>query len=184
MSNMLRRDSHGFTIVELLIVIVVIATLAAISVVAYNGIQQRARDAQRVQDIQVLAKALELYYIDNGHYPACTGSTSINGSWCTTADSSWANMSPLLADYIAKVPRDPISKQTGTGQFPWNVADGYDYSYVATSGYCGITPSSQLPQMYIIVYKLEQSEKQNLIGICTTNQLQYAGSNHRVVKGT
>ena len=37
--SMIRTDKHGFTIVELLIVIVVIAILAAITVVAYNGIQ-------------------------------------------------------------------------------------------------------------------------------------------------
>ena len=37
----------GFTIVELLIVIVIIAILAAITIVAYNGLQQRARDSQR-----------------------------------------------------------------------------------------------------------------------------------------
>lgn len=184
MSDIYPRASRGFTIVELLIVIVVIAILAAISVVAYSGIQQRARDAQRQNDIQAITKALELYYIDKGYYPVCTGSTSINTSWCTTADASWANMSPLLASYMSKVPQDPISKQTSVGQFPWNLTDGYDYSYVATSGYCGITPSSQPAQMYLIVYKLEQGEKQDLIGNCSTNPLQYAGSNYRVVKGT
>lgn len=45
---------RGFTIVELLIVIVVIAILAAISIIAYNGIQSRARDAQRSNDIATI----------------------------------------------------------------------------------------------------------------------------------
>ena len=39
----MNREAHGFTIVELLIVIVVIAILAAISVAAYVNIQERAR---------------------------------------------------------------------------------------------------------------------------------------------
>ena len=59
----------GFTIVELLIVIVVIGILAAITIVAYNGIQQRARDAERKSDISAIQKTLELYYADNGSYP-------------------------------------------------------------------------------------------------------------------
>lgn len=53
----------GFTIVELLIVVVVIAILAAITIVAYNGIQQTARDSIRKNDIANVAKALHLYNV-------------------------------------------------------------------------------------------------------------------------
>lgn len=58
----------GFTIVELLIVIVIIAILAAITIVAYNGIQQRARDAQRKSDLAAIGKALQIHYVNNGDY--------------------------------------------------------------------------------------------------------------------
>ena len=50
--------TRGFTIVELLIVIVVIAILAAITVVAYNGIQQRANNARRDSDLTSYMKAM------------------------------------------------------------------------------------------------------------------------------
>ena len=50
----------GFTIVELLIVIVVIAILAAITVVAYNGIQERANSSKAKADLSQLAKAMNL----------------------------------------------------------------------------------------------------------------------------
>ena len=70
---------RGFTIVELLIVIVVIAILASISVVAYNGIQNRANDTAILNDMAAFKKKIELYKIDNnGLYP--DGSTSAGGT--------------------------------------------------------------------------------------------------------
>lgn len=53
-----RRNHTGFTPVELLIVIVVIAILATIAILAYNGIQERARDAQRMSDFAAIKQAL------------------------------------------------------------------------------------------------------------------------------
>jgi prepilin-type N-terminal cleavage/methylation domain-containing protein len=60
---------RGFTIVELLIVIVVIAILAAITIVAYNGIQTRASNASRVSEFNQWLKVYELYKVQNGTYP-------------------------------------------------------------------------------------------------------------------
>jgi len=62
---------RGFTIVELLIVIVVIAVLASIAVVAYNGIQSRANDSAIQNDLKNFGRLMEIYKIDNGgSYPA------------------------------------------------------------------------------------------------------------------
>ncbi len=69
----------GFTIVELLIVIVVIGILAAITIVAYNGVQQRAVTASLTSDLGNAVKPLKLFQVDNGSYP-----TTIN---CAIADS-------------------------------------------------------------------------------------------------
>ncbi|MBC7942894.1 type II secretion system protein [Candidatus Saccharibacteria bacterium] len=58
---MRQQNKHlGFTIVELLIVIVVIGILAAITIVAYNGIQDRARLSKMQSDVQNLSKAIQI----------------------------------------------------------------------------------------------------------------------------
>ncbi len=68
MSNNI-KSSQGFTIVELLIVIVVIAILAAISIVAFTGISQRANSSAMASQESQAKKKLEVYKVDNGAYP-------------------------------------------------------------------------------------------------------------------
>jgi general secretion pathway protein G len=67
---MQKQNLKGFTIVELLIVIVVIGILAAITIVAYNGVQDRARAAAVSTDLNGAAKQIALYQVDAGGYPA------------------------------------------------------------------------------------------------------------------
>lgn len=69
MTSFKTAKSRGFTIVELLIVIVVIGILAGLVVVTYNGIQQKARDTERKTDINALHGQLEAYQAQNGKYP-------------------------------------------------------------------------------------------------------------------
>lgn len=91
--------------VELLIVIVVIAILAAISVVAYNGIQQRARTAAASSALNTWVKQLELYKVEHGTYPADASQASLDGTsnvtyeytsdtsaYCITATSSQVSL--------------------------------------------------------------------------------------------
>ena len=67
----------GFTIVELLVVIVVIGILAAITIVAYTGISGKAVTASLQSDLTSAKKQLALYQVDNGSFP-----TSLDGSNC------------------------------------------------------------------------------------------------------
>jgi len=83
----LRRSTSGFTIVELLVVIVVIAILVALTLPNLFGLQRRARDDDRKNDLKNVQSALETYYSDNQAYPPAT--------------------SALTPDYMDAVPEDP-----------------------------------------------------------------------------
>lgn len=76
---MLKKTSQkGFTIVELLIVIVVIGILAALVLNTFSGVQRRARDSQRQTDVNSVATQLEVFYNDNGGYPLGATITTTN----------------------------------------------------------------------------------------------------------
>jgi prepilin-type N-terminal cleavage/methylation domain-containing protein len=79
----MHKTKSGFTIVELLIVIVVIAILAAISVVAYNGLQDRARATRANNDMATLHKAIKLARISQNRTLL-----QITGSGCTRCSTN------------------------------------------------------------------------------------------------
>jgi type II secretory pathway pseudopilin PulG len=79
-TNTSRHNARtAFTIVELILVITVLGILVAISVVAYNGVQERAQDVRRLSDLGNIASSLALYAKDNnGTYPSTTNNTTAN----------------------------------------------------------------------------------------------------------
>ena len=85
-----KNKNSGFTIVELLIVIVVIAILAAITIVAFNGVQTRASNTQTSQSIKEFIKAYHLYALDNNDYPNQTGclGEGYPGNRCLAQDTT------------------------------------------------------------------------------------------------
>lgn len=73
----MKVSTRGFTIVELLIVIVVIAILAEITVVAYNGIQNRANGTAVQSDLKSWGTQIELFRAMNGKYPIASDLTAM-----------------------------------------------------------------------------------------------------------
>jgi prepilin-type N-terminal cleavage/methylation domain-containing protein len=86
-----KQKTNGFTIVELLIVIVVIGILAAITIVAYNGIQARANDTRIRSVANQITKAVILWNTDSGVSPKGGWSSTVafDGTNCVDGAGGW-----------------------------------------------------------------------------------------------
>lgn len=117
----------GFTIVELLIVIVVIGILAAITVVAYNGIQDRASDTRRQSDIRNVQMIVEKYAAENGNYPS-TGSLSTvlsdDNCFAGTSQVDWV---PSVTEKLPQSVPNPGKGRSGQGGCYLYSSDGTSY---------------------------------------------------------
>ncbi len=94
--NRTRSLERGYTVIEVSIIIIVVAILAAIMVDSAVGYQVRARDSERSSDVDVITRSLERYYRTQAvavgaSYPPSTTTASALGS---IADSSEAILAP------------------------------------------------------------------------------------------
>lgn len=122
--SMLRK---GFTLIEMLIVLAVIGVLAATVAVMINPVDQirKSNDAKRKTGLEQLQRSLELYYQDNGRYPASSADYKIYiGSTALAWGAAWQ-------PYMSKLPSDPIPGRTFIYYVP-ATANGQTY-YLYTS---------------------------------------------------
>lgn len=124
----------GFTLIEILIVIAIMAVLAAAIMIAIDPAkrQKQARDAARKSDIGQVANALRAYYTANSAYPATSGSGSSSGLTALTAtgDLKLIPLDPLGNEYQYLMFGSGLSSQavvyaeiedptSGSGNFVW-----------------------------------------------------------------
>ena len=93
------KGEKGFTIVELLIVIVVIGILAAIVIVAYIGVTNNARNSKYKSDAASIQKVAEVINTDNGSYPA-NGAAFATGSTTTKLPTNVAVTTIAVGDAV------------------------------------------------------------------------------------
>ncbi len=97
------KEQKGFTIVELLIVIVVIGILAAIIIVAYTGVQNQARTTKSKSNASTIQKRLEAYYAEkDGTYPTVATWKTDSTAAPTAAGSIPANIKVVSGDPATK----------------------------------------------------------------------------------
>ena len=136
---MMTRYSKGFSLIEVLVAISIIAILSALGLSVYQAVYKNARDAQRKSDLKMIQSALEQYRNDQMYYPIQSGLTF---------------GSPLAVDaksYLSKVPIDPKA--------------GQSYSYQPLS----CNASSQNCTSYCLYAKLENNENITSDPECNNN---------------
>jgi len=136
-------QTGGFTIAELLVVIVVIGILAAITIVSYTGISNKATVASLQSDLTNAKKQLSLYYVDHGYYPI-TPPTQSGSTYCT--DDSRYCYKASSGNVLTYLPTTATNTQSYT-LFNNNAASSTIYTttsntapsvFVSTNWYAGI----------------------------------------------
>lgn len=131
----MKNSAHGFTIVELLVVIVVIGILTAIGIVSYVGVQQNANNTKTTTDARTVVNLVESYQSTFGAFPASATSCATRDNHCTTDTGvvrSTANTS--LMTELSKIGTPPESARIKAA----NGAYGVTYTWEPTRTIGGV----------------------------------------------
>lgn len=130
----------GFTLIELMVVIAIIAILSGIILASFSAAKARSRDTQRISDVAQIQLALAGYFNQCNDYPNPDTGNVIDAN--TLTQNVGCPSGVTLATFIAKIPTPPA----GAGQTNYSYAIGYLTS-----------DSTHTPADYVVEATLESS---------------------------
>lgn len=120
------KNKSGFTLIELMVTIAIIAVLAAVCLVIYSTAQKSGRVSKRVQDMKALQTAIELFKSSKGAYPNLPVGGTIGTHVCITTLSGNNVLTPT---FMPVIPADPANS-------------AYCYQYTSNGTVGGATPDA------------------------------------------
>jgi prepilin-type N-terminal cleavage/methylation domain-containing protein len=98
------KQQFGFTLVELMVSIAIVAIVSAVGVVVYSSAQKSGRVSKRSQDLKAIQSALEVYKSANGGYP-------VVAAWGCVGTA----LAALAPGYMPVIPADPLDAGNAAG---------------------------------------------------------------------
>ena len=122
------RRSWGFTLIELMVVVSIIAILVAIAISGYSTFQKNSRDVRRKSDLATIQSALEQYHADQGNYPSIDKVRTDNS--LTDPDGN--------KTYLNKIPGDPLGGTTDYAYYPLPIGCDNQPTYCTSYRICAM----------------------------------------------
>jgi prepilin-type N-terminal cleavage/methylation domain-containing protein len=170
----MRKNRGGFTIVEVVITVAVIAILVSMAFFGYTQIQKDSRNTQRASKVKIIAEKLEAYYIKNGEYPSCSAMTQ------SASQVSTNTLKGIELD-VLKTPLSPAATTNSIGCTALSAGVGTDtFAYVGDGSPTCSTGASCL--QYTLQYRDENTGA--IVSKDSSHRTQIAGSTASTLSAT
>ena len=143
----MKRNSRGFTLVEILIVVIILGILAAIVIPQFTNASNDARNSSVASTLQTLRGQIELFKIQHGDTAPAAGSlVSVMTGKTNTADTAAAVSNGALGPYVQSFPTNPAN---GFSNVAAATGTGVGWVYSATNGTYTISATNTSASGYL-----------------------------------
>lgn len=157
-----RSRFKGFTLIEILVTITIIAILSTVGLVAYSAVVKQGKDSRRQSDLRSVQSALEQYFADQLFYPSSTDLNALFSSGGSFT-SSTGNPSPPanVKTYLRSMPADPDAGQR------------YRYVTIPSASACDNSSNTTKCSNYCLYAKIENTSSASLPMACDQDKGTY-----------